>query len=672
MPRARTLLAIIMLAAVATAIYVAVLRWRAEMPSRSTALILDWREVQALAAATGVSEREAVEGLRDAGATHVAFSEEHLSDLVEAGQVTVLPMAAAELRRVPGGGVVLGAYDLDTAERLRAQLTAKLSPRDLELLVPGAEAPPLLIPCRASPAYLEMVGLGWPDEAATTVAAAGMGVVVRMDNYPGVSAQALDFMAGQALALGAKLVIFTKDQVLGYPGMIKDAADMLKAARLIYGSVELTKQLGDQRLGLALDGDLVRVHSITEPEMLAMSPATAVERYTRAVRERGIRACYVRLFLAPRPNALDFNERYIGALKRELGVAGYRTGSPEPLAPVAVPMWALAVMAAGAVAAAVFALGSVVPLAGWLACLLFVVGSGMGAALFVVAPEMFRAEKALLAAIAFPSVGLIAVARGARSDGGRERVSTTALAGRAVASLVGASIISVAGGLVVAGLLTERLYMTQVLQFTGVKLALGFPMVVVAAVWVFALYPDRDWATYRTRVQENFRRAWNRPIYVWEAALAAILLGAAAVMLMRSGNQPGVEVSGLETRARGILEQIFYARPRTKEFLVGHPALMLAVAMALRGRTRWVLLFLLLGAMGQSNLVNTFCHLHTPIFVSLLRSAHGLWLGVAVGAVAVWIWERLRGPGGAETNAARDTARGGGRSAPSEEHFTGS
>jgi hypothetical protein len=672
MPRARTLLALIMLAAVATAIYAAVLRWRVEMPNRTTALIVDWREVQALAAAAGVSEREAVEGLRDAGATHVAFSEEHLSDLAEAGQVTVLPMAAAGFPQLSGAGVVLSAYDLDTAERLRAQLTAKLSPRDLELPVSGAEAPSLLIPCRTSPAYLETLGLGWPDEAPTIVGASGLGVVARMDNFPGVSERALNFMAGEALAIGAHIVIFSRDQVLGYPGLIGDTAEVLQAGGLTYGSIELTKQLGDQRLGLALDGELIRVHSITEPEMLTMSPATAIERYTRAVRERGIRACYVRLFLVPRADLLSFNERYISGLKQDLAGAGYSAGLPHPVSPVSIPRWALMVMAAGAVAAAVFALGSVVPLAGWLAYLLFAIGLGLGAALFSVAPEVFRAEKALLAAIAFPSIALIGVARGARTTRVVTDVSTTALAGRAVAWLIVASLISVAGGLVVAGLLTDRLHMTQVLQFTGVKLALGSPMIVVAVVWILGLDPDGGWVGYRNRVKENFLRAWNRPIYVWEAVLAAALLGAAAAMLMRSGNQPGVEVSGLEMRARGILEQIFYARPRTKEFLVGHPALMLAVALALRGRTRWVLLFLLLGAIGQANLVNTFCHLHTPIFVSLLRSAHGLWLGLAIGAIAIWIWERLRGPAGAEMTAAQQAASGCGQPASGEEHSTGS
>lgn len=649
MSRPQIVLAIIIAAAVAAAVCAAAVRWQAEMPNRSAALILDLQEVQALAAAEGLPVQTAMLRLRRAGATAVALSEEHLSDLTARGQVSALSMDAAGFEEeTPGEGVVLSAYDTATAERLRAHLSAKLPPRALKPPPGAAEATPLLVPCRASAAHLEMLGLGWPEEAPLLIADAGLRVVARIDNYPGARSEGITFMAAQASAADADLVVFSRDQVLGYPGLIGDTAEALQAAGLRYGSVEMAGQLGDGGLGRALDGELVRVHSITENEILGMSPAVAIARYVRAVKERGIRACYVRLFIMPHEEPLEFNERYVTSLKRELADAGYDVGRPQLPEPVAVPRWGLVLMAAGAVAAALFALAALMPLAQWLVYLLLVVGLGAGAALFVVAPDMARAEKALLAALAFPTIALIAVARGARTARAAPDVTAAGLAARAAGWLVGACVVSGAGGLVVSGLLTERLYMTHVLQFTGVKLALGLPVLVVGVVWTLGLFSDRDAAAYQHRVQENFRRAWNRPVYVWEAVLAAVLLAAVAVMLMRSGNQPAVEVSGLEMRARGILEQIFFARPRTKEFLVGHPALMLAVGMALRGRTRWVLLFLLLGAVGQTSLVNTFCHLHTPVFTSLLRSAHGLWLGLAIGAVAVWLWDRLRGTDAAE------------------------
>jgi len=58
---------------------------------------------------------------------------------------------------------------------------------------------------------------------------------------------------------------------------------------------------------------------------------------------------------------------------------------------------------------------------------------------------------------------------------------------------------------------------------------------------------------------------------------------------------------------------------------------------------------LLLGVIGQISLVNTYAHLHTPLLISLVRSFHGLWLGLFLGVAAIlalsilnkWLARRL-------------------------------
>ncbi|KPJ64615.1 hypothetical protein AMK68_01170 [candidate division KD3-62 bacterium DG_56] len=102
-------------------------------------------------------------------------------------------------------------------------------------------------------------------------------------------------------------------------------------------------------------------------------------------------------------------------------------------------------------------------------------------------------------------------------------------------------------------------------------------------------------------------------------------------------------------KIRGLLENLLCARPRFKEFAIGHPALMLAAALAAQGRPRWVIPLLLVGAVGQVSLVNTYEHLHTPLLFSLLRTANGLWIGAIIGIIAILIFARrpVR-PGSAE------------------------
>ena len=96
---------------------------------------------------------------------------------------------------------------------------------------------------------------------------------------------------------------------------------------------------------------------------------------------------------------------------------------------------------------------------------------------------------------------------------------------------------------------------------------------------------------------------------------------------------------------RAALEQLFYARPRTKEFMIGHPAFLLAVyAAAQRWRT-WIIFALVLAAtIGQGSMVETFAHMRTPIEMSFVRGIGGIFLGGIIGAVLVALvaaWNRL-------------------------------
>ena len=118
--------------------------------------------------------------------------------------------------------------------------------------------------------------------------------------------------------------------------------------------------------------------------------------------------------------------------------------------------------------------------------------------------------------------------------------------------------------------------------------------------------------------------------------VGVIALVALALFVARSGNDPGVGVSATELKTRALLDKYLYVRPRTKEFLLGHPALFLGLAAAASKRfPAYVLPLLVVGAIGQSSLMDTFCHLHTPLLVSALRGLIGWALGAVFGA-AVW------------------------------------
>jgi hypothetical protein len=133
----------------------------------------------------------------------------------------------------------------------------------------------------------------------------------------------------------------------------------------------------------------------------------------------------------------------------------------------------------------------------------------------------------------------------------------------------------------------------------------------------------------------------GRPVLTWQVAAGLAALVVLALLVLRSGNDPGVGVSPLELRVRGLLDRLLYARPRFKEFLIGHPALIVALALAAAGGRRWALPLFFVGAIGQVSLMNTFCHLHTPLLVSLWRALLGLAFGVIIGSVAYLLVSRV-------------------------------
>ncbi len=134
---------------------------------------------------------------------------------------------------------------------------------------------------------------------------------------------------------------------------------------------------------------------------------------------------------------------------------------------------------------------------------------------------------------------------------------------------------------------------------------------------------------------------------------------------------------------QNLVDRVMNA-PRTKEFLIGHPAFILAVYLAVRGgvvnqrgagatsatagkdsadgrqdgqragssaqhgaaadlRRRWLFWvawpLLLAGVIGQLSMVNTFAHIHTPLAVSALRTALGLVFGSLIGILAIALVE---------------------------------
>ncbi len=342
----------------------------------------------------------------------------------------------------------------------------------------------------------------------------------------------------------------------------------------------------------------VRGHEIPRDEIARLTFAGMKARFVRAVRERGIRV----LILSPYPGDPDVIAGFKGiieAVERE----GLSLGPPALPFPVP-PRWVGIAFHLGV--SALFLLLFLelfpqLPLAGLL------LAGGIAAAAFGIGDVLLRQFDALLLAAAAPVYASVVLHPRGGIRGGLGYVVAFSGMGIAFAGLL-------------AAILAHPAFMLKIYQFRGVKTALLLPPLgaVLLHLW-----------QRRIGLRELIRPG-NEP-WIWPVLRAGgVLLGLAGAwfILVRSGNAPGL-TSPLERETRGLLERLLFARPRFKEFLIGHPALFMFGTRSGSPFMRTGYLFF--GMFGQASILNSFSHAHTPLLISLLRTVNGLGIGILFG-----------------------------------------
>ena len=618
-------------------------RWSAEAKNRRVELVVDYSDAQALANTTSRQVDDVLAQLKSAGITTVAVTEDSLGTLNTNGVVSYTrDGGTTRLQFAPGF----------PGQRARVvQMLAHKAPG----LTVTTDGPSGLIVGAPWPQF-SSIPIGLDSNTVSSIKRNSLLVAPRLVNFTGVTAQNIPWELAQTERQckgpsGIGPVIFAGTSVLGNRALIGTTADALSVNHLTYGSVELGKMFGDDDLSRLADAQTVRVHSIGTDEMGAMDEPTAVERFVRAAKERNIRVCYVRLFisgLAHDPDVLAANTQFIGKIVKGMHEARLTVGEgpAHPYADDPKPGIVLrGLMALGVLGGTLLLLRVFTGIAGRALVIASVIGLilALGLAVPGTTPKG-REVLALLSACVFPTLGLCAIAlphpvlgKGKRGGGNVLR--------RAFTAYVQMTLVTVIGILLTVGLLAGRLFLLKVDAFLGVKLVLVTPVALVAAYYGLGLaaLPQRaGWTQRRETVLGSVRALAARPLLAGQLVVGAVALVALALFVARSGNDPGVGVSATELKTRALLDKYLYVRPRTKEFLLGHPALFLGLAAAASNRfPAWVLPLLVVGAIGQSSLMDTFCHLHTPLLVSALRGLIGWVLGGVIGAL---VWTAIARP----------------------------
>lgn len=195
-----------------------------------------------------------------------------------------------------------------------------------------------------------------------------------------------------------------------------------------------------------------------------------------------------------------------------------------------------------------------------------------------------------------------------------------------VGVLVGALLIGAIGqGVLLSGI---NYYVNNDI-FRGIKLSLLVPIAYTAVIY-YIMFVKKEGSGFLVDV----RNLLNANIKVYWLLIGCVVAAMGVYYIIRSGNVN--EISALEQFVRSTLTEIFPARPRTKEFLIGYPAIVLFIYYVKRTDTdvmKWILA--IAGSIVAASVANSFCHVFTDFTTIVSRTINGILIGALVSVCAI-------------------------------------
>lgn len=642
-------------------------RYRMEQADRTVDLLLPYGELLEQVQQRGsdsFTTAEALHNLRAAGIGGLLFREQSIKELHALGELQYFEgkelqaaylggrasgwiNALGEAEELFPGRLYLEIYDWGIWQRANYYLSNKYEDVTVHRSAAGPGRPGVL----SLPGDFyrwEVEGLGFPAAEIEAAAAQGFNIYLQLAYWPDADAKSIPRLLEPLQQLPQLSgILFRDSQLPGIPEHTAVLAGELEKLAAPIVAVEFFDRQAPNlnRLVRALEhNEILRLHAITRGEMEELPVQRILQRFRLAAAERNNQLLLLR-FAGEKLTGtawLDYNTAVCQEMGTTLHSAGFETGTPAPFTSLPFSRLNMMLLGAGVAAAAVLllrrlnfspALATALGAGGLLvtAALLLRGGSVVGFDTI----ELVRKALALAAALVFPILAILVA--GSWFGNRSLRNTTSAFALMAAVSL--------AGALLLSALCSDLLYMVKLDQFGGVKAALSLPPLFLFLYFSLHRGPGAEAAkrpaatvTFLISLWERLRRFLGQPLLVGTTLAAVALLVLLYIYISRAGNE-SLFVSDLELRLRLLLDDLLVVRPRTKEFLIGHPFMLLALYYGYRFRGGAVLVAL--GAIGQVSLINSFAHLHTPLLITLIRTFWGLGLGILLGLAAILVLNAL-------------------------------
>jgi hypothetical protein len=604
---------------------------QSEANYKNVQMVVNYSDIVAMANANDLTEEEFAKALQERGVSAVLYKEWSLGSLNANGQVAIevgnniehASYVEKVSKEVPvsAANAYVALLDKNIAVQVKDHVLEKVPGADYYPGQVDVITIPIMVPNGDSEVVtalnkIKEIGAGFDMASIARMSALGMDTVPQLRSWDNPTDTSLRMAFDEIKAMpNLVYLLFNDKEIPGYPQKNRTVADLLKDDKgntvVPVATIEFSDQKGLNQLGVLLNKDVIRLHTISNGEMGNLTPDSALDRWMLAARERNMRSLLVRFFDITTPGAnLQGNLNYVASIQTGLIESGFTLDQPYEK-PASIPASTILMAMVGTAVIAGVMLILLEMRLPKLSLLALIGGIAIWLALLLVNPTMAKKMMALLSVITFPTLSCLLIMKPeARSIG------------KSVVALLKLCAISYIGAVLMVGLLADILFMLKLDQFIGVKLAHVVP--IVAVPFILYIWNEEKPLTF---VKQLLEKALD---YKW-TMLGVLVAVAGVIYLSRTGNS-GAELSAAESMMRTFLNDAMGVRPRSKEFLIGYPFTLLLFWLG-ASRKNWILT--IPAIIGQVSLVNTYAHIHTALIMSMQRSFNGLVLGIAVGLLLI-------------------------------------
>jgi len=495
--------------------------------------------------------------------------------------------------------------------------------------IAGAKVIEIEMPLRS----LQNTGICYPDWAIDEAQKHNLRVWLRPENKAStIETKDIQAYFSRLAQEKPEGIIFggSSNEVVGYANeeVLKSTAAAIQDNKWKLGFIESAKanqQKGIETLVRNSKLNTVRVFTVPPMQQEKLKPERVAQMYSLAARERNLTVLYLRPYAydpTPDKGFEDANKNFFAdlsdQLKDRLGGEADTFQRDVELSRGLVALLSLAGLAAFWLVVLEYFQKTPAALIGLSLAAFAVMNAGLANI------HIWMALMALGTACCLSALSVISQFRRLRRAAGKP-TDLSSLMSSSHAWLI-MSVISLAGAWIASCFLQETTYKLGLDIFRGVKVITVLMPVAITALWCLSEEQRKHWLSIG-----------GAPLKLYQLIALGILAVGGLVYTMRTGNMAGTDVGDSmegERYLRMVLDQMLGVRPRFKEFLMAHPAMLLAPLALRKGWKELTAILILIGATGQCGLFDTFAHVHTPLQVSLIRCV----MGAAFGLLLGWVY----------------------------------